>query len=151
MNQTFNGGIWLFSSTIRYTWHPHGICRSTGNGAHLVHSSQDQFLSSRNEYCHELLQHDISNIRNTQPSQQIEKLSKTRPLPMPAIYLSSAHSFSFLICASSSGLPLEPPLDWAYVKSLVMLNVFLISSGDLPLIMFATVLQPVSRSGLISK
>jgi len=42
-------------------------------------------------------------------------------------------TFSFLICASSSG-----------VKSLTMLNNLRISSGVLPLIMFATVLQPTS-------
>ncbi len=56
------------------------------------------------------------------------------------IYRSSAHSFSRRICSSSSG-----------VKSLVMLNVLRISSGDLPLIMFATVLQPRSRRGLMSR
>jgi len=53
---------------------------------------------------------------------------------------SSAHSFSRRIWSSSSG-----------VKSFWILKVFLISSGDLPLIMLATVLQPTSRSCLISK
>lgn len=53
---------------------------------------------------------------------------------------SSAHSFSRRICSSSSG-----------VKSFVMLNVFRISSGDFPLIMLATVLQPTSSKGLMSR
>jgi len=53
---------------------------------------------------------------------------------------SSAHSFSRLICSSSSG-----------VKSFWMLKVLRISSGDFPLIIFATVLQPTSRRGLMSR
>ena len=56
------------------------------------------------------------------------------------VHRSSAHSFSFLICASSSG-----------VKSFVMLKSFRISSGCLPLIMLATDLQPTSSKGLMSK
>lgn len=55
------------------------------------------------------------------------------------VYRSSAHSFSLRICSSSSG-----------VKSLVMLKVLRISSGDLPLIMLATVLHPTSSSALMS-
>lgn len=55
-------------------------------------------------------------------------------------YRSSAHSFSFLICASSSG-----------VKSLTMLKSLRISSGCLPLIMLATDLHPTSNKGLMSK
>lgn len=56
------------------------------------------------------------------------------------LYLSSAHSFSFLIAASSSGL-----------KSFTMLNVFLNSSGDLCLIISAIILQPASKRGLMFK
>jgi len=46
----------------------------------------------------------------------------------------------FLTCSSSAG-----------VKSFLILNVFLISSGDLPLIMFATVLQVTSNKPLMSR
>lgn len=53
---------------------------------------------------------------------------------------SSAHSFSRRIWSSSSG-----------VKSFWMLKVLRISSGDLPLIMLATVLQPTSSRALISR
>lgn len=53
---------------------------------------------------------------------------------------SSAHSFSRRIWSSSSG-----------VKSFWMLKVLRISSGDLPLIMLATVLHPTSRRALISR
>ena len=55
-------------------------------------------------------------------------------------YFSSHHSFSLRTCSSSSG-----------VKSFLMLNVFLISSGDFPLIMFATVLQLTSKRPLMSR
>lgn len=46
------------------------------------------------------------NTRKIQPSQQPKKQSKTKTPHHRCqnIYLSSAHSFSFLICASSSGL-----------------------------------------------
>ncbi|RUS14414.1 hypothetical protein BC937DRAFT_93868 [Endogone sp. FLAS-F59071] len=57
-----------------------------------------------------------------------------------ALYFSSTHSFSLRTCSSSSG-----------VKSLTILKVLRISSGDLPLIMLATVLQVRSRRGLISR
>ena len=53
---------------------------------------------------------------------------------------SSAHSFSRRIWSSSSG-----------VKSFWMLKVLRISSGDLPLIMLATVLQPTSSRALMSR
>ena len=56
------------------------------------------------------------------------------------ITYSSAHSFSRLIWSSSSG-----------VKSFWILKVFRISSGVFPLIIFATVLHPTSRRGLISR
>ena len=49
-------------------------------------------------------------------------------------YFSSHHSFSFRTCSSSEG-----------VKSFLMLKVLRISSGVLPLIMLATVLQVTSR------
>lgn len=65
---------------------------------------------------------------------------KAPELAAPLIHRSSAHSFSFLIWASSSG-----------VKSLTMLKALRISSGVLPLMMLATVLQPTSRRGLISR
>merc|ERR1712150_182711 len=55
-------------------------------------------------------------------------------------HFSSHHSFSFLTCSSSAG-----------VKSFLMLNVFLISSGVLPLIMLATVLQVTSSSPPMSR
>lgn len=45
-----------------------------------------------------------------------------------------------LTCSSSAG-----------VKSFLMLKVFLISSGDFPLIMLATVLQVTSSKPLMSK
>lgn len=56
------------------------------------------------------------------------------------VYFSSHHSFSFRTCSSSAG-----------VKSFLMLKVFLISSGDFPLIMLATVLQVTSSKPLMSK
>lgn len=56
------------------------------------------------------------------------------------IYRSSHHSFSLRTCSSSSG-----------VKSFLMSNVLRISSGDLPLIMLATVLHVTSSSGLMSR
>jgi len=56
------------------------------------------------------------------------------------IYFSSHHSFSLRTCSSSAG-----------VKSFLMLNVFRISSGVLPLIMFATVLQVTSSRPLMSR
>lgn len=55
-------------------------------------------------------------------------------------YFSSHHSFSFRTCSSSAG-----------VKSFLMLNVFRISSGDFPLIMFATVLHVTSNKPLMSR
>jgi len=55
-------------------------------------------------------------------------------------YFSSHHSFSLRTCSSSAG-----------VKSFLMLNVFRISSGVLPLIMFATVLQVTSNKPLMSR
>merc|ERR1719270_3183282 len=56
------------------------------------------------------------------------------------VYFSSHHSFSFLTCSSSLG-----------VKSFLMLNVFRISSGVLPLIILATVLQVTSNKPLMSR
>ena len=55
------------------------------------------------------------------------------------LHASSHHLFSSLTCASSSG-----------VKSLTMLNVFLISSGVFPLIMDATVAHVRSSRLLMS-
>lgn len=55
------------------------------------------------------------------------------------IYDSSAHLFSAIIAASSSG-----------VKSLTMLKVFRMASGVLPLIMEATLAQHKSNNGLRS-
>jgi len=60
----------------------------------------------------------------------------TSPLP----HASSHHLFSSRICCSSSG-----------VKSLTMLNCFLISSGVLPLIIEATFAQVRSSRGLMSR
>jgi len=55
-------------------------------------------------------------------------------------YFSSHHSFSLRTCSSSAG-----------VKSFLMLNVFLISSGVLPLIILATVLHVTSSKPLMSR
>lgn len=68
-----------------------------------------------------------------------QQLEYTKRLDSPH-HFSSHHSFSFRTCSSSAG-----------VKSFLMLNVFLISSGVFPLIMLATVLQVTSRSPLISR
>jgi hypothetical protein len=59
-----------------------------------------------------------------------------RPFLNEVTPLKSIHSVSRRIWSSSSG-----------VKSFWMLNVLRISSGGLPSIMFAAVLQPASRSG----
>lgn len=56
------------------------------------------------------------------------------------IYFSSHHSFSLRTCSSSAG-----------VKSFLMLNVLRISSGVLPLIIFATVLHVTSNRPLMSR
>lgn len=56
------------------------------------------------------------------------------------VYFSSHHSFSFRTCSSSAG-----------VKSFLILNVFLISSGVFPLIMLATVLHVTSNKPLMSR
>ena len=55
-------------------------------------------------------------------------------------YFSKSNLLKSLTCSSSAG-----------VKSFLMLKVFLISSGDFPLIMFATVLHVTSKRPLISK
>lgn len=71
----------------------------------------------------------------------LTKILVSRQMLFPQnIYLSSAHSFSLRMAASSSGL-----------KSLTMLNVFLNSSGDLCLIISAIILQPASKRGLMFK
>ena len=61
-------------------------------------------------------------------------------IPLRYFYFSSHHSFSLRTCSSSLG-----------VKSFLMLKVLRISSGVLPLIMFATVLQVTSNRPLISR
>jgi hypothetical protein len=58
----------------------------------------------------------------------------------PAHGVSSAHAFSLRTCSSSAG-----------VKSFWMLNCARISSGVLPVIIFATVLQVRSSIGLMSR
>lgn len=85
----------------------------------------------------------IRNCRDSQVhmirSQRLRLVSKLDQTAASLTH-SSAHSFSLRIWSSSSG-----------VKSFWMLKVLRISSGDLPLIMFATVLQPTSSSALMSR
>lgn len=77
----------------------------------------------------------------SQPKKFREKLQHSKQLrvmlqPFDFIILlqrSSHHSFSLLTCSSSSS-----------VKSFLMLNVRRISSGVFPLIIFATILAPIS-------
>jgi hypothetical protein len=89
----------------------------------------------------------------TKPTAKETKQDQDPAPPMPE-YLSVLRplilllNLCLLLGTISSG---DSYIEGAYVKSFVMLNVFLISSGDLPLIMFATVLHPVSRRGLISR
>lgn len=75
---------------------------------------------------------------STHPPGNIPSLRTLREIS--PLYGSSHHSFSFLICSSSSG-----------VKSFLILKVFRISSAFLPLIMLATVLQVTSSSPFMSR